>query len=162
MAQFEGSWWLKAWGRDFMKVTPRRNFLAQLMGAAGGTVVVVPRTAKAAATLGNTIYVDVRDHGAKGDGERLNTKELQAAIDACAAAGGGTVYFPPGSYLSGTLFLKSRVTLHPENGAVLLGSRRLEDYPSTIPAVRSYTDNYTEPIIYYNPMFFTRIINIYS
>ena len=59
------------------------------------------------------------------------------------------MYFPPGRYLSGTLFLKSHITLHLEGGATLLGSPKLEDYPSTVPAVRSYTDNYTERSLVY-------------
>jgi len=62
---------------------------------------------------------NVRDHGAKGDKTASDTKAIQAAIDACSKAGGGTVYFPPGDYLSGTIRLKSRVTLHLDNGATL-------------------------------------------
>jgi hypothetical protein len=86
---------------------------------------------------------DVRAHGARGDGETLETSSLQAAIDTCARGGGGTVIFPPGRYLSGTLFLKDGVFLHLAPGAILLGSPRLQDYPPTRPALRSYTDNYT-------------------
>ena len=59
------------------------------------------------------------------------------------------MWFPAGVYLSGTLFLKRRVTLHLDAGAVLLGSQRLEDYPSTVPALRSYTDTYTERSLLY-------------
>jgi len=88
--------------------------------------------------------IDVREQGAAGDGVRLDTKALQQAVDGCAAAGGGVVYFPPGRYLSGTLFLKSNVTLYLERGAVLVGSKNLEDYPVTVAQYRSYTDNYTE------------------
>jgi len=92
---------------------------------------------------------NVREFGARGDGQMLDTIALQKAIDACAASGGGTVYFPAGRYLSGTLFLKSRVALHLESGSTLLGSRNLEDYPATIPAIRSYTDTYTERSLLY-------------
>ena len=73
--------------------------------------------------------VDVRELGAVPDGKTLSTEAIQKAIDHCGAAGGGTVYFPPGTYLSGTLFLKSHVTLHLEAGATLQGSPRLADYP---------------------------------
>lgn len=86
----------------------------------------------------------VRDHGAKGDGSHLDTKALQAAIDAVSAAGGGTVVVPPGRYLTGTLHLRSLVTLHLTEGSVLLGSRDLSHYPETIAKIRSYTDNYTD------------------
>ena len=86
---------------------------------------------------------DVRACGATGDGKTLCTKAVQKAIDDCAAAGGGRVHFPPGRYLCGTIFLKSRVTLHLDAGSVLMGSKDLADYPVTVQAFRSYTDNYT-------------------
>jgi polygalacturonase len=92
---------------------------------------------------------NVRDHGAAGDGAHLDTKAIQDAIDACARAGGGTVFFPAGAYLSGTIVLKSRVTLHLDAGAVLLGSKNLQDYPSFVPALRSFTDTYTEKSLIY-------------
>jgi hypothetical protein len=59
----------------------------------------------------------------------LSSPRIQQALDACAAAGGGSVILGPGSYRCGTLFLRDNVTLHLEAGAVILGSPRLEDYP---------------------------------
>lgn len=76
-------------------------------------------------------------------------KPLQSVIDACARAGGGTVYFPPGRYLTGTLFLKSHVRLHLDAGATLVGSSQLSDYPVTVCGFRSYTDNYTDKSLLY-------------
>ncbi|MGO9257413.1 MAG: glycoside hydrolase family 28 protein [Bryobacteraceae bacterium] len=64
---------------------------------------------------------DVRDLGAKGDGTAKDTQSIQTAIDRASAAG-GTVVFPPGSYLSGTLHLRSGVTLWIEKGAKLVFS----------------------------------------
>ena len=90
------------------------------------------------------VSFNILDYGAKGDGSTLNTKPIQSAIDACAKGGGGTVYFPAGKFLSGTLFLKSYVTLHLDAGAVLVGSKNLNDYPVTVSNIRSYTDNYTD------------------
>jgi len=59
----------------------------------------------------------------------LWTKALQAAVDACAAGGGGVVLVPPGEYLTGCVELRSNVTLEVAGGAVLRGSPDLSDYP---------------------------------
>ncbi len=83
--------------------------------------------------------LDVRSLGARGDGSTLDTKSIQSAIDSCAAIS-GTVIFPPGTYLSGSLELKNNVTLHLEKGAVLLGSTNLSDYVERIPKLKSYND----------------------
>lgn len=72
--------------------------------------------------------VDVRDHGAKGDGSRLDTQAIQAAVDVCAARGGGTVLLPAGTYPSGTLHLAGNLRFELAPGAVLLGSTNLGDY----------------------------------
>ena len=71
---------------------------------------------------------DVRDFGVDPTGQRVDTARLQQAIDQVAAAG-GVLYFSPGVYLTGTLTLKSNLTLYLAGGAVLLGSTRAEDYP---------------------------------
>ena len=68
------------------------------------------------------------DYGAQGDGKTLNTEAIQKAIDAASAAG-GTVTLKPGAYLSGSLFLKSGVTLDVGEGVTLVGSESLADYP---------------------------------
>ncbi|MBK8881940.1 MAG: hypothetical protein IPN67_06000 [Bacteroidales bacterium] len=89
------------------------------------------------------------DYKAKGDGITLNTKSIQAAIDACSKSGGGTVWIPAGRFVSGTIYLKNHVTLFLDAGAVLEGSKNLNDYPVTISKVRSYTDNYTNKSLIY-------------
>lgn len=71
---------------------------------------------------------DVREYGAKGDGITLDTVPIQRAIDAATAAGGGTVELPTGTYLSGTVWLKSNVDFHLAAGATLLGSTNRLDY----------------------------------
>ena len=73
-------------------------------------------------------FFDITTYGAVGDGATLNTQAIQQAIDAAAAQRGGVVFFPPGVFLTGTLELKSGVTLELHPAAVLRGSPRLEDY----------------------------------
>ena len=87
---------------------------------------------------------DIRDFGARGEGVTLCTAAIQKAIDACAADGGGTVYCGPGAWLTGTITLKSHVSLYLDNGSTLCGSTNLADYPPWHPRLRSYTDNYVE------------------
>jgi len=99
--------------------------------------------------LAQSPYFNVRDYGAKNDGMTINTKSIQKAIDDCAGKGGGTVYFPAGKYISGTIFMKSFVSLYLETGAVLEGSKILTDYPVTKSKIRSYTDNYTNKSLIY-------------
>ncbi len=65
---------------------------------------------------------DVRNFGAKGDGVTVDTKAINDAIDAASKAGGGTVYFPAGTYLSFSIHLKSFITLYLDNGSVLLAA----------------------------------------
>jgi polygalacturonase len=83
----------------------------------------------------------ITDFGAKGDGRNLNTKAIQAAVDACAARGGGTVVVPPGDFSSGTVVLKSRTTLYLAPGAVLRGSGNLADYLSDWTLALAYGRN---------------------
>ncbi len=67
-------------------------------------------------------YYNVRDFGAKGDSLTLDTDAINKAIDEAASKGGGTVYFPAGNYLSFSIHLKSNITLHLDNGAVLVAA----------------------------------------
>jgi polygalacturonase len=85
---------------------------------------------------------DIRQFGAQGDGKTLCTQAIQQAVERCAAAGGGTVFLPPGRWLSGTIFLRSRVTLKLQAGCTLLGSPSPDDYPQRLPGVPSYSDQY--------------------
>jgi hypothetical protein len=80
------------------------------------------------AALAGASEFDVKSYGAAGTGKALDTAAIQKAIDAAHAAGGGVVYFPAGTFLSGTFTLKSNITLRLSPGAVLLGSKRIQDY----------------------------------
>ena len=71
---------------------------------------------------------NVASFGAKGDGASLDTAAVTAAIAACVKQGGGTVYFPPGRYVIGTVQLYSHIRLELESGAALVGSHNIADY----------------------------------
>ena len=71
---------------------------------------------------------DVRSFGAAGDGRTKDTVAIQRAVDAAHAAGGGTVEVPAGTYLTGSIFLKSNVDFHVGAGAEILGSPDKGDY----------------------------------
>ena len=86
---------------------------------------------------------NVRRFGARGDGRTKDTRALQAAIEA-AGKGGGTVYFPPGRYLAGTLRLCSHVSIHLDAGAVLVASHDPGDFdPYEKLSYQSYADEET-------------------
>ena len=82
----------------------------------------------ACAVLLSQAVCDVKASGAAGDGATVDTAAINRAVAACHAVGGGTVRFPAGVYLTGTIHLKSNVTLRLDNGATILGSQRVEDY----------------------------------
>jgi len=85
---------------------------------------------------------DVTKASVVGDGKTVNTAAIQKAIDDCAAAGGGTVRFPAGRYVTGTIELKSNVVLHFDDQAVLLGSTNPADYRNLDP----FTDGSGNPL----------------
>jgi polygalacturonase len=71
---------------------------------------------------------DINTYGAEADGKTLNTAAIQKAINACTP--GDTVLIPAGRYLTGTVHLKSNITLYLEKESALVGSARLADYES--------------------------------
>lgn len=80
--------------------------------------------------------VSIKDYGAAGDGKTLDTAAVQAAIDACAAAGGGMVAVPEGVFVCGTIRLASHVHLWLELGAVLKATEDLDAYASGLDTTR--------------------------
>ncbi|MCF7974287.1 MAG: right-handed parallel beta-helix repeat-containing protein [Phycisphaerae bacterium] len=92
--------------------------------------VIMNLSAVSANTTGN---YSVRDYGAKGDGQTLDTLAVNQAIEACVQAGGGRVVLTPGRYLCGTVYLKSHVTLYLEAGATLVGTPDLTQYQQAAP-----------------------------
>ena len=102
----------------------RRAFLRRGV-AIGAPLLLGARLTSAAQAA--TPAINARDFGARGDGRAKDTRAIQAAIDR-AAASGGTAHLPPGDYLSGTLHLRSGVTLRLDAGATLIASRDDRDF----------------------------------
>jgi len=84
----------------------------------------------------------IRDYHAVGDGVTVDTEAFQNAIDACRAAGGGTVLVPPGRWLCGSLRLCSNMELHLEPGSVIICNLVPEDMKSD--------DGFSEKAAYYH------------
>ncbi len=76
---------------------------------------------------------DVKKFGAKGDGKNIDTRSIDKAIETASAAGGGTVYFPAGDYLSVTIHLKSKVALFIDQGATIVAATTSESVQYDLP-----------------------------
>lgn len=103
-------------------MTTRRSLLVRAPAAALLALPTFPAFARQRT-------VDIRSHGAVGDGKTINTSAIQKAIDACAKTGGGMISVPAGVFVSGSIWLKPGVGLELRKGAVLRGSPNLSDYP---------------------------------
>src|SRR5437773_1754232 len=75
----------------------------------------------------NTTVYDVKSFGAKADGRTLEIPAINKASDAAAAAGGGTVFFPAGNYLSVSIRLKSNIALYLDQGATIVAANASSD-----------------------------------
>jgi hypothetical protein len=84
----------------------------------------------------------VKDFGAAGDGKTLDTQAINKTVEACSAVGGGTVLFPAGVYLTGTVHLKSDITMCVGPGATILGSKNLKDYQDVLDPARKLASQY--------------------
>ncbi len=81
-----------------------------------------------AATVLRAERIDMLKAGAKANGKTLNTRVINATIDRLHRGGGGTLFFPAGTYLTGSIRMKSNITLELEAGATLLFSDNFDDY----------------------------------
>jgi polygalacturonase len=91
---------------------------------------------------------NVADFGAAADGRTKDTAAIARAIAACSKAGGGTVCFPAGRYLTGSIVLESNITLWLEAGAELLYSADPSDSP-LVPSRWESTNAYTHGALIY-------------
>jgi hypothetical protein len=121
-----------------MNLSRRRALLGGV-----GLLTVSWRLSRPGLAFGPPAPINVRHHGARGDGSTRDTAAIQRAIDV-AAASGGTVVLPPGDYVSGTLGLRSRITLHLAAGASLIASPDDDDFdPYEKPDYDSFADRET-------------------
>src|SRR3954452_6109162 len=91
--------------------------------------------------------LDVRAFGAKGDGQAIDTPAINRAIEAAAAAGGGTIHFSAGQYLCYSIHLQSNIALCLDQGAVIIAANPLPegqsggyDEPEPVQAWEAYQD----------------------
>jgi polygalacturonase len=112
----------------------RRDFLKLAGAGVVGTIAVAaPGALRAAAEQtspaesSTTGLFEVTAFGAKGDGTTIDTPSINRAIDAAAASGGGTVHFAAGQYLCYSIRLKSNVSLHLDQGAVIIAADPLPE-----------------------------------
>ncbi|MGO9259528.1 MAG: glycoside hydrolase family 28 protein [Bryobacteraceae bacterium] len=113
---------------DSNEPASRRNWLGWLSAASLGSGLLAAAPAPADGTAPGTRVHNIVDFGAKGDGTTLATEAVQAAIDACHKDQGGTVLVPAGTFVIGTVEMKSNVTLHIAAQGKLLGSADGKQY----------------------------------
>jgi polygalacturonase len=94
-------------------------------------------------------YYNVTKFGAKKDSSAKATNAIKKAIDAASRAGGGTVYFPAGKYLTGPIHLKSNITILIDAGAELHFSDDFDDY---LPMVQSRYEGVD--VMSFSPLFY--------
>jgi polygalacturonase len=94
-------------------------------------------------------FYNVLKYGAKNDGSKLATGAIKKAIEAASSAGGGTVFFPAGEYLTGPIHLKSNITIHIDAGALVKFSDNFDDYLPMVPTRYEGTD-----VVSFSPLFY--------
>ncbi len=109
------------------------------------------------ATPDNLKHYLITDYGAVGDGTTMNTAFIQKAIDTATAAGGGILEIPKGTFLSGSIFLKKGVELYLDEGAELLGSPNIEDYPKQMTRIEGHSEPWRLALVNVSNMDHVRI-----
>ncbi len=101
--------------RDLLKLSP-------LAVAAAATTIGRTAPAKTAVAYSREATFNVRTYGATGDGKTVDTPAINRALEAVAAAGGGTLVFPAGTYVCFTIRLKSKVDVYLSRGCTILAA----------------------------------------
>lgn len=99
----------------------------------------------------------ITDFGAVDGGKTLDTAAIQRAIDQAAAAGGGVVEVPKGTFLTGSIFLKNGVELTLDEGGVLFGSDRIDDYPKRMTRIEGHFEPWRMALVNAQQMDHVRI-----
>ncbi len=111
----------------------RRDFLSGTAAAVAGFTILPAIDVKGIALNApndsqNPGIFNVCNFGVVGDGNTLNTTTFQILIDSCSNNGGGTLFFPPGDFLTGTFQIKDNVNIYLSPGATIWGSENRSDY----------------------------------
>lgn len=107
-------------------------------------ISVAITTSVIAKTQTQKIFYNVKDFGAKGDSATIDSHAINQAIDAAAAKGGGTVYFPPGMYRCYSIRLKSNISLFIDQGAIILGAKEVNGIGYDEPEPKTWYDAYQD------------------
>ncbi|MDD5502242.1 MAG: glycosyl hydrolase family 28 protein [Candidatus Thermoplasmatota archaeon] len=105
------------------------------------------------------VVFNVMDYGATGDGASLDTNAINAAIENCSEMGGGIVHLPKGTYLSGSIHLKSEVIIKLDEGATILGSPDIADYDPRESSNWEYQDA-SQTCIHYSLIWGENLTNV--
>lgn len=108
---------------------PNRHLIIALLAVVAVSLVssgIRPGISIAAAPADANVF-NIKSFGAKGDGKTIDTAAINKTIEAAAAAGGGTVFFPAGNYLSVSIHLKSNIALYLDQGATIIAANTSND-----------------------------------
>jgi polygalacturonase len=112
--------------RDFLKLAGASLGAGAIATVGASEANAQPKKAMPHSGNNNIGYFNIRTYGATGDGKTIDTAAINKAIEAANANGGGTVYFPAGTYASYSIHMKSNVVLYLEQGCVLLAAETPE------------------------------------
>lgn len=111
---------------DESHVMKRRSYFRQMAAVAVALALLFFPTSRAifssSPPVAQSNVYNIKSFGATGDGKTLDTPAINKTIDTAAAAGGGTVYFPAGNYLSVSIHLKSNIALYLDQGATIVAA----------------------------------------
>ncbi|MGD0516405.1 MAG: glycoside hydrolase family 28 protein [Thermoguttaceae bacterium] len=113
------------------RILKRYFWISLILAVSAG---ISPGEDKPPAAVGQRVF-DVKTYGASGDGKTPDTAAINKAIGAASAAGGGTVFFPAGVYLSGSIHLAGNIALFLDHGAVIEASADSKVYDEGEPNV---------------------------